>query len=456
MPNEPFQNTEWATSISALKAATDDRFTLGWQTVPGNLPGQTGEVPNLQQQNFWMETTHLWKTYFQSVLRELSQSAPEWDGITQTVQLVQYLESLSAKNENTEVFLAALEYEFTVAAGNMVVSPSNNRLYFPPVNFGDSAYFDVPKEEPIGSGITPGAGFSDVGLGSYHAGLDRIYWAYGQPADLLYTQCGTAQAIAFAHGVTVPFSGVPPFATPIYSPNNDRMYFVPRGLVLSSTWFYINSSGGLVGYNHGFAPIQTDLGTTLYSGTYCPSGDKIYMAWGSLTGNNYPIYVIDALNASVGTIDPPSGAFGRYYTTCFSPRNNKIYYFPYSDTSGDIVFVDCATGVAGSFDAGILSETSPLLGGGIYSPLTNRIYVGRESTSDVYYLDCDTEVMVQVADDSPPATSVPFFRGAYSATDSRIYMSDEFTPSSSIRFIQETGAGADLQWGGNPLFNKGG
>jgi len=66
---KPIEKTDWATSGAALKIPTDSsRWNLGWQTLPGNLPSQVGEKPNLQQQNYWQFAVHEWVTYFDSVI----------------------------------------------------------------------------------------------------------------------------------------------------------------------------------------------------------------------------------------------------------------------------------------------------------------------------------------------------------------------------------------------------
>lgn len=66
---KPVEITDWATSGSALKTATDSsRWNLGWQTLPGNLPSETGERPNLNQQNYWQNAVHKWITYFNGVV----------------------------------------------------------------------------------------------------------------------------------------------------------------------------------------------------------------------------------------------------------------------------------------------------------------------------------------------------------------------------------------------------
>jgi len=62
--SDPTVRTDWANSGSALKTATDsNRWDLGWQTVPDNDPNQTGERPNLNQQNYWQNSVHVWIQY---------------------------------------------------------------------------------------------------------------------------------------------------------------------------------------------------------------------------------------------------------------------------------------------------------------------------------------------------------------------------------------------------------
>jgi hypothetical protein len=68
---KPTERTDWATAgdgsggASAIRSATDSsRWNLGWQTTPGNLPGEQGEKPNLNEQNYWQYAVHQWISYF--------------------------------------------------------------------------------------------------------------------------------------------------------------------------------------------------------------------------------------------------------------------------------------------------------------------------------------------------------------------------------------------------------
>lgn len=64
---KPTKPTDWATG-AALTAATDiTKQTLGWQTLPDNLPGQVGERPNLEMQNFWQLAVHEYIQYLDGI-----------------------------------------------------------------------------------------------------------------------------------------------------------------------------------------------------------------------------------------------------------------------------------------------------------------------------------------------------------------------------------------------------
>lgn len=72
---KPTERTDWATQgasgsggADALRTATDtNRWTLGWQTTPSNLPGEQGEKPNLNEQNYWQYAVHQWIQYLEGV-----------------------------------------------------------------------------------------------------------------------------------------------------------------------------------------------------------------------------------------------------------------------------------------------------------------------------------------------------------------------------------------------------
>jgi hypothetical protein len=87
---KPTEITDWATSVSALVTPTDpDRWNLGWKTLPDNLPTDTGERPNLQQQNYWNLAVHKWITFLSSLLPlETGDTLPYQIGIWGTGSLV--------------------------------------------------------------------------------------------------------------------------------------------------------------------------------------------------------------------------------------------------------------------------------------------------------------------------------------------------------------------------------
>lgn len=103
MAIKPTEVTDWANSGSALKTATDsNRWNLGWQTLPDNLPNQTGERPNLNQQNYWQNAVHLWITYFDSLIPSGETTVTEdlWRWVTSDIhaandQIDPYLDSIA-------------------------------------------------------------------------------------------------------------------------------------------------------------------------------------------------------------------------------------------------------------------------------------------------------------------------------------------------------------------------
>jgi hypothetical protein len=80
-------------------------------------------------------------------------------------------------------------------------------------------------------------------------------------------------AIAYAHGATV--SGNSPYSGSVYSPSQNRIYFVPRTQGSQSVWHYINcDTGAVVPYTHG----ATASSDAYASGVYSPSQNRIYFA----------------------------------------------------------------------------------------------------------------------------------------------------------------------------------
>jgi len=86
----PTERTDWATEgdgsggANAIRTATDSsRWTLGWQATPGNLPGEQGEKPNLNEQNYWQYAVHKWFQY----LEGQQGLASGWQAVRNTSQV---------------------------------------------------------------------------------------------------------------------------------------------------------------------------------------------------------------------------------------------------------------------------------------------------------------------------------------------------------------------------------
>jgi len=78
MATKPTKLTDWATDGAALTAATDlTKHDLGWQTLPDNQPGQVGERPNLEMQNYWQLAVHEWQQYFETATDEIIAQLPD-------------------------------------------------------------------------------------------------------------------------------------------------------------------------------------------------------------------------------------------------------------------------------------------------------------------------------------------------------------------------------------------
>lgn len=140
MATKPTKVTDWATDgVNALTAATDTtKHDLGWQTTPDNLPGQVGERPNLEMQNYWQLAVHEWVEYFQVADDELQ------DNID-TVQ--DNLDDLF----KADLWLRVIEgYAFSFDPSDVDIGADTITEVSGPVSSGDVVQFTTTGTLPLG------------------------------------------------------------------------------------------------------------------------------------------------------------------------------------------------------------------------------------------------------------------------------------------------------------------
>jgi hypothetical protein len=75
---------------------------------------------------------------------------------------------------------------------------------------------------------------------------------------------------AYAHGAT---AGNDAYTGGVYSPTQDRIYFVPRNQADEDNWHYVDCSDGDV---HAYAHGATAVDNAYIGGVYSPTQDRIY------------------------------------------------------------------------------------------------------------------------------------------------------------------------------------
>jgi len=268
----------------------------------------------------------------------------------------------------------------------------------------------------------------------YSPNQNRIYFVpYYQGAsgetNWHYIDCNTGQTVAYAHGSSVVSSA---YVGGVYSPVEDRIYLIPNGMGPQGTWYYIDcATGDIVGYSHG-ASVQS-FGYA--GGVYSPTQNRIYFVPASAQASQTNWHYISCTNAAnYGVVTVTAYAHGTsgtktYAGGVYSPSQNRIYFVPNQSgaTNANWHYVDCATGNIVAYAHGATTTTGQIYYGGAYSPTQNRIYFAPKAQQDQanwHYVDCATGNIVAYAHGL--ATVYYEYKGAvYHPTLNRIYFMPE-------------------------------
>jgi hypothetical protein len=201
----------------------------------------------------------------------------------------------------------------------------------------------------------------------------------------------------------------------VYSPTEEKLYFIRSSINNASNWYYINSTGTTVeikGVENG--PSGT---YDIYGGTYHPILNRIYLSHGSVIGNSDHWYYIDCNNGSfqqyahgLGTTTDVARVFigGEYCPT------NGCIYFTSGVNKANWVYIN-AEGNVHTFPQSI--AFIPSTGGGVYAPTQNRIYYAPKKNlvaANSLYIDCSNNNTGLITIDTAPASSTRYFGGVYS------------------------------------------
>ena len=242
--------------------------------------------------------------------------------------------------------------------------------------------------------------------------------------------------IAYTNGATV--SGGSPYSGSVYSPSQNRIYFVPRNQGNQSIWHYINcDTGAVVPYTHG----ATATSDAYSSGVYSPSENRIYFAPRVEASSADWHYV----NCDTGVIQAYTHGFGTtiksYSGGVYSPVQNRIYFIPYLQAPETTWhYVDCDTGAIQAYTNGVSVVNVGYGGNGSYSPSQNRIYLTpfrQSAQNDWHYIDCNTTT-------AGVATVVAYTHGATVGSDA--YFGSVYSPKQDRIYFVPHGQSTESIW----------
>jgi hypothetical protein len=321
-------------------------------------------------------------------------------------EILQYLKPLQKETSFSPFAYAHLSSDFNSSDRYIggIYSPSQNRIYLSPYGTRASKdhwhYIDcyTGKINNIDNPYPPEDFFHAYNRGSYSPSQNRIYFTpvhQTRKTKWHYIDCSNDQIVEYEHGrpleefVTIPSSYA--YASSVFSPTENRIYFIPSGQVKKPLWHYIDClTGNVISYEHE----QGQIDLLYVGGVYSPSENRIY----------------------------------------FIPSNNL-------HLSSKFHYIDCTTGTVKSYEHGRepleFSDVEPYREG-VFSPTENRIYFipsGQVKKPLWHYIDCETESLQTYEhffdeNDFNTAISMPYFGGVYSPLDNRIY----FVPHSQTQF----------------------
>lgn len=222
-----------------------------------------------------------------------------------------------------------------------------------------------------------------------------------------------------------------PFAGSVYSPYDDRIYFVPYNLGV----YYLDCSS-----NQFYQlPISNLVSNAYIGGAYLPSLNRIYFAPYMQTNT---LHYIDCNTGTVVEYTQSTSSV-QYFGAVFSPRQNRLYFIGYSPSSSWL-YVDGNDGSIQSFNHGY-SFSNQSFTSGVYSPSSNRIYlVPYAQSSNWHYIDCNSN-SIQSFISNVSISNQAYIGGVYSPNNDRIYLVP-YMQTGTIHYIDSTGTVQTLSY----------
>jgi hypothetical protein len=376
-------------------------------------------------------------------------------------EYLEYLHNIHKRNTNIESRVGSYTHGATVgtfAYIGGVYSPTQNRIYFVPVEQASSTYWhyiDCTTGEVVAYAHGATAVNSAYGGGVYSPTQNRIYFVpSNQAAETYwhYINCNTGDVVAYLNNLygtsTGTFSTDGAYSGGVYSPTQNRIYFAPSKQNAQTYWHYIDctSTGTtVIAYqnNSGQSIVEYAYG----GGVYSPTQNRIYFVPAAQGSQDYWHYIDCNTGDVVAYLNSDTVAQGQYSGGVYSPTQNRIYLLLGFFIEGvKWYYIDCnitSTGVSlieYTNNSGQSGHTILPYSGGVYSPTQNRIYFvpyNQAPETFWHYIDCNTGNMIAY-EAKVIAYHLAYGGGVYSPTQNRIY----FVPSAQAsqttwHYIQE-------------------
>ncbi len=260
----------------------------------------------------------------------------------------------------------------------------------------------------------------------YSPTQNRIYFVpfnQGDVAKWHYVDCNDGSIVAYTHGVTAVNSA---YIGGVYSPTENRIYLIPYGQSDVADWHYIDcDDGSVVAYAHGLGG-DIPVDSAYIGGIYSPNQNRIYLVPYNQS-NQAKWHYIDCSDGSIVAYTHGATAVAGAYTGgAYSPTQDRIYFAPYGQaTESNWHYIDCSDGSIDAYAHGLGGDT-PEAGAyhsGVYSPTENRIYFVPYLQADVakwHYIDCSDGSAVAYTHGAT-AVNGAYAGGVYSPTQDKIY-----------------------------------
>jgi len=279
------------------------------------------------------------------------------------------------------------------------------------------------------SGVTE----SSVGgyVGSvYSPQLNRIYFVPNVGSTQTswhYLDCDTNSIVSYPNLVVSTSIVVNAYSGGVYSPTQNRIYLVPYGQGNQATWHYIDCvTNAVVSYNS-----TTAVANAYSGGVYSPSQNRIYFVpYAQANQTNW--HYIDCSNGTpvsyahgLTTADVTLPVANAYLGGVYNPVDKVIFFIPYAQaTQSKWHYISCSNGSVVAYTHGLTNLPQlNAYAGGVYSPTEHRIYLvpyAQANQANWHYIDCYTGTVTSYVNGAS-ALAQAYWGGVYSPTQNRIY-----------------------------------